>query len=89
MVAFPQAGGGSVTAIPGLVLEACAPYPMASSLEAFRRHSRWLEIVLDRLDRGELEEVARTLALLCPREFEQELLSIQRRRDWRKAAVAE
>ena len=77
-----------MTGIPGIVTEPCDPYPIAPDYTAFERHpdgrhSRWLSTVLDQLDRDELENLGRALAQLLPRAFEQELLEIQKRRDWR------
>jgi hypothetical protein len=72
----------------GWVKEACDPYPAAPGTEEYGhypdlRHARWVSEVLDRLDIDEARDLARTLATLYPRLFEQGLLYIQRNRDWR------
>ncbi len=78
-----------MTAVPGWVTEACDPYPTAPNIAAFDhypdgRRADWVRRVLDGLDRAELEDLARTLAVLYPRAFEQDLLHIQRARGWRE-----
>jgi len=79
-----------VTAVPGWVTEPCDPYPSAPNAAAFDhypdvRRVQWMRRVLGQLDRAELEDLARTLATLHPRAFEQDLLHIQRSRDWARS----
>lgn len=71
--------------IPDLVSRACDPYPAPKPgqdgpgpLDC--RRSIYLTKVLEGLDRGELGLLARRLGNLYPRDFEQELLWIQRAR---------
>lgn len=72
--------------IPGIVTEPCDPYPTAPDYAAWEkhsdeRHSHHLTQVLAGLGADEIAKIARTLGLLHPRDFEQELLFIQESRE--------
>jgi hypothetical protein len=73
--------------LPGIVLEPCNPYPIAPNFAAWdehgrdNRHAHYLTQILDGLEAGEIKGIARRLALLHPRDFEQEMLFIQEGRE--------
>jgi hypothetical protein len=67
---------------PGIIREACDPYPWAPyrADSSDHRASRALTEILDGLESDEIQDLARTFALCHRRHFEQELLGIQERR---------